>query len=70
MSEPVNPALAFKAIDQQHPVFVRLRAAPERVMRVTAVDEARGRWVCCAYRLLPGTWQHDLLRPEDLELAE
>lgn len=70
-----NPALAFKARVAEdgtpaETVFVRHRIHKGRVMRANAVDEGRGRWVCCAYEVMPGTWQHDLILPADLEIVE
>ena len=64
MSEPVNPALAFNPSDT-----VRLRAHPAQLLRVTAVDEVRGRWVCCAWKPAPDAWQHERYKPDELELV-
>lgn len=81
--QATNPALAFKAATTilktttkdgvieadvaAETVFVRLRAHPTQELRVTAVDEERGRWVCCAWKLDPNTWQHERYRPDELE---
>ena len=48
---------------------VRLRANPAQLLRVTAVDEHRGRWVCCAWKPAPDTWQHERCKPDELELV-
>ena len=82
MSEP-NPALAFQASTvvlrtptkdgvveanvAAETVFVRHRANPDRLLRVTAVDEQRGRWVCCAWQPAPDIWQHERYAPDELE---
>lgn len=64
MSEPINPALAFQPGDT-----VRHRIHSNHVMRVTSVDELRGRWVCCAFKNAPDAWQHERYAPDQLTLV-
>lgn len=60
-----NPALAFQPRD-----IVRHRIHHEPIMRVTAVDELRGRWVCCTFQTGSHSWHNERFKPEDLELLE